>query len=840
MSSVAELGHLGVNVPPYLVTAGVLFLAATFTLLVGLARCGRAFVRRLPSIVFIWAGTIACSTLSDTGVSTWTRTAVIAAAAALLIEVALASRERVDPRALDVGSVRMAYRYVAATLVTVAVMLFYHLGTYAGSLLTWEAPVVAGYPNIGGFADAYNRGQSVFAYMAQCFLWDEGLLSAGHTSLFYGAPTYALFHVIGFSSWSLRVAAVVATLLSVALMYVLARRYFGHVAGVAAAAALGLNSCVLFYGRYGSSPAGTMLAVLLAVWCTWRFLDSERPAWWTGAACAAALYVATLQYSPARLVVLMLLGFVTVVLTWRWRRLPWQQAVGFAVIVLAAAGVWRMQHAFGTEHTFLMARGEQYFDFIENPEAIPELFDKDLLGRPVTKETITAADKIELLYRIVETTLPQYMDLMRPRIESAPLTDVARFGELPQLYYAPLVLFIVWGFTHSLLRLRAWPHTCLLVWVGAASVPLLLTNRVDTHRLMLFVIPLSLWGALGVWEAARVLAHAQVPIDIQHFLAAVLALTVLYNDVHLLHRDPRHNTVVEMITAETETVRGRVAVGGPLDHRDMGWLELAMFERTRRDRTQAGKVLDEPTVRDAQDRKALTEVSARRLRPVIDDATVILAPAERFSRVAAALQAQGVRVAQRGGGVRYSLLRLDAGATATGVPDNALAPLATIVVPPTPTPIPLATGPQISLTGLTPTEVTFGFAPPKIDRTWADTPLVLAGVTYAHGIGVHAWCRMTYPVPPGATRFQAIIGLSDEVHDCDAADVVFEVRDQHDEPLFRSGIIDNTSAPQPITVELRDATVITLSVTEGRNGKDCDHANWALPAFLMATQRRAN
>src|SRR5207237_3675496 len=102
-------------------------------------------------------------------------------------------------------------------------------------------------------------------------------------------------------------------LLSIVAIYFLAGRFFGSVAGAAAAMLLALNASMLFYGRYGSSPAGTVLAVLLAVFCTWRFLESDNPPWWMAGACAAALYVATLQYAPARLTVLILLGFLFVV-----------------------------------------------------------------------------------------------------------------------------------------------------------------------------------------------------------------------------------------------------------------------------------------------------------------------------------------------------------------------------------------------------------------------------------------------------------------------------------------------------------------------------------------------
>jgi hypothetical protein len=36
-----------------------------------------------------------------------------------------------------------------------------------------------------------------------------------------------------------------------------------------------------------------------------------------------------------------------------------------------------------------------------------------------------------------------------------------------------------------------------------------------------------------------------------------------------------------------------------------------------------------------------------------------------------------------------------------------------------------------------------------------------------------------------------------------------------------------------VVIDLHGATAITLVVTDGGNGRDCDHANWAQPVFLL-------
>ncbi|MFI5367273.1 MAG: NPCBM/NEW2 domain-containing protein [Candidatus Binatia bacterium] len=114
---------------------------------------------------------------------------------------------------------------------------------------------------------------------------------------------------------------------------------------------------------------------------------------------------------------------------------------------------------------------------------------------------------------------------------------------------------------------------------------------------------------------------------------------------------------------------------------------------------------------------------------------------------------------------------------------------------------------------------------------------MMGGVGYAHGIGTHAWCRMTYTVPPTATAFEAIVGLSDDVRTCHApAAVTFEVRDDRDALRFQTGIVDANTPPAHVHVDVHGTATITLVVTEGGNGRDCDHANWAQPVFVLAVQ----
>jgi hypothetical protein len=169
-------------------------------------------------------------------------------------------------------------------------------------------------------------------------------------------------------------------------------------------------------------------------------------------------------------------------------------------------------------------------------------------------------------------------------------------------------------------------------------------------------------------------------------------------------------------------------------------------------------------------------------------------------------------------------------------PASASAPgsLPTISIPPTPTPIALRSGPRKVVTELTAQDITFGFAAPRIDRAWSGAPITMRGIEYAHGIGAHAWAKVTYAVPPDAVELQAIVGLADDVKDCPRATVRFEIRDERDTVLYDSGVVDVYAPPKLATAQLSGTKVVTLSLTDAGDGIDCDHANWAEPTFLLS------
>lgn len=832
MLPIATVHQLATTYPPHVITAWMLISASILTLLVGFLRSGRACAQVAPGVAYVGVAATLFLPAAMRRAMAIPDAVVLAIAGLLLIVQVVAYRDAL-PDAPPSGRDRdAAWAYFGVALLVAAVLLFERLGTYFPILVAWEATV------LDGFAEAFALGQSALTYAIRRFYWDDGILSAGNTSLFYGAPTYALLTTVGFSPLMMRVSAALAVLASVATMYLIGTRFFGRTAGAAMAVLLALSPSILFYGRYASSPGGTLLAMLLALFCVWVFLDRDRSAWWMGAVTGVALFLATLQYAPARIVAIALLGVAGVVAVVRWRRLWWRRAVGLVLLALVVWGAWNFERVNMRTAMFVNARGETFLHFLSSPATVKGLVGRDVTVRELQAGRLSLADKTALLVGVLETTVPQYWDAIAPDTTRAAQGLALTFDPPPlSMYYAPLVIFVLWGLAYSLTHVLDFRHFTLFAWAILPSGPLLLTNRVDSHRLMLMVVPITIWAALGVREAIGALRAARMPVVVQHLLAAGLIVSAIYSAINVLYMDPTRSEpppIGTALAAEINGIKGPVVLGMEWDHREVAWIEMDMLERTRHDPKWLGTMMPEATLHGVSKERGgePMELELRNLRRMVDGATVILAPAENYRAAMSAMQRRGVRVSEhQAANLRY--FRLDAGAEATGLPDAELNPLPTIVIPPTPTPIPLRSGPQVSLSDLTATAIEFGFAAPQVDREFDNPPLVLGGVRYERGIGMHAWTKMTYPVPSKAIELQAIVGIADKVRDCGRAAVTFEVRDQANALLFDSGLVDGTTPPLPIHVDVHGKSAVTLAVTDAGNGIDCDHADWVVPSFVL-------
>ena len=137
------------------------------------------------------------------------------------------------------------------------------------------------------------------------------------------------------------------------------------------------------------------------------------------------------------------------------------------------------------------------------------------------------------------------------------------------------------------------------------------------------------------------------------------------------------------------------------------------------------------------------------------------------------------------------------------------------------------------LSDLTWTSMTNGWGPVEKDRSNGDllagdgAILTLNGQTFAKGLGAHATSDVRYAV--GSCRtFTAQVGVDDEVGS--NGSVIFQVYADLSK-VFDSGLMTGATATKSVSVDLTGATTLRLVVTDGGNGIDYDHADWADAKF---------
>jgi hypothetical protein len=113
------------------------------------------------------------------------------------------------------------------------------------------------------------------------------------------------------------------------------------------------------------------------------------------------------------------------------------------------------------------------------------------------------------------------------------------------------------------------------------------------------------------------------------------------------------------------------------------------------------------------------------------------------------------------------------------------------------------------------------------DRNVLGEPIAVRGKRYSKGIGMHSAARLTYRLDGDYRRFDSSAAIDDSAKGRGSVTFgVYTLRDGKWGEAFKSWIVRGSDAPQPVSVDLRGAKGITLTVDFADRGDELDHAVW--------------
>ncbi|MBC8106947.1 MAG: NPCBM/NEW2 domain-containing protein [Anaerolineae bacterium] len=154
-------------------------------------------------------------------------------------------------------------------------------------------------------------------------------------------------------------------------------------------------------------------------------------------------------------------------------------------------------------------------------------------------------------------------------------------------------------------------------------------------------------------------------------------------------------------------------------------------------------------------------------------------------------------------------------------------PLATVVS------IEQINGPVIWLSSLAPSE---NVQTPYLDLSWparmnatvSGDPIRANGRIIAHGIGVHSYSRISWPIDPSVLAFRTQYTIDgDQPYGDVTVRIKLDGKLVHELPSLRAGVTSPV-----IAIETNRARTITLEVDYGANADVQDRVNWIEPALL--------
>jgi alpha-galactosidase len=121
--------------------------------------------------------------------------------------------------------------------------------------------------------------------------------------------------------------------------------------------------------------------------------------------------------------------------------------------------------------------------------------------------------------------------------------------------------------------------------------------------------------------------------------------------------------------------------------------------------------------------------------------------------------------------------------------------------------------------------VSTGYGSIQRGKSMDGNPITIGGQKFERGLGVHAPSVAYIALNGDGKRFQAQVGVDDEVSN-EAATLEFRVIGDG-KVLWKSGVLRAADGAKAVDVDLAGVKTLQLEVTDGGNGRDFDHGDWA-------------
>jgi alpha-galactosidase len=120
-----------------------------------------------------------------------------------------------------------------------------------------------------------------------------------------------------------------------------------------------------------------------------------------------------------------------------------------------------------------------------------------------------------------------------------------------------------------------------------------------------------------------------------------------------------------------------------------------------------------------------------------------------------------------------------------------------------------------------------GWQTAQKNKTVERNPLTIGGQKYERGVGTHADARIDIKLSGKGQRFEALVGLDDEILSSGKGSVQFGVI-ADGKPVWQSQMLKPGQKAVGVNVDIQGVKKLTLQVNNGGDGIDYDHADWVM------------